>query len=215
MKQEEHGIAFTTQFNEWVGRRHPIWYFITGVGLAVSVVWTVYQYVLLPEVRRSSDRAYDLQANENRQLRNERDDLKLSKERLRDSMQSTVGAYRDSLTLVRSFGQYLGDFEIPTTANPGNRYLNLYEPLLGKQLQVMSVEAGKHTASLDLVIDTCPPEPSLVEDRSECTHFHYSLPLSLHHYTPFTFGRLNITAYLEEIRDLSVVIKLYRPERMN
>ncbi len=40
-ESDDHKGLFR-QVDEWLGRRHRIWFFLTGIGLTVSVLWTLY-----------------------------------------------------------------------------------------------------------------------------------------------------------------------------
>jgi len=48
-------FPFTYQVNLWLGRRHRIYYLVVGILLTYSVMWSTYNYVLLPIIQENYD----------------------------------------------------------------------------------------------------------------------------------------------------------------
>ena len=50
MTDEDAGKGIWQQFNEWLGRRHRVYYFITGLALGVAMFWYAFVPAILTQV---------------------------------------------------------------------------------------------------------------------------------------------------------------------
>jgi len=163
--------TFTHQLNKWFGTRNRIWYFVSGVGLTILALWTLYIALVLPLFKEQYE---DLMKKKDVQI----DKLEAEKTSLMVNLDNT----RDTLNQLRSIGYSFGIYKIPELKNGYSS--DDYIPILGKWIMAIA-EIGRTYAGLDIIIDTCPPTLRFSEKKEPCVELNDYIPLSAGTYSPF------------------------------
>ena len=195
-KRDYRGIL--RQIDEWCGKKHRVWFFLTGFGIAALLFWYVFVPVTLDQTRKSYDRIYLDQ------------DVKISE------MQKEVSRVRldnttltDSINQLLSIGRHWGTHEICV---PLGSYTpsNIARPIFGRMIRAYADVYEPGYAYIRLLIDTCATGVRHID--SHCQYYKDYVPVALEQFAPFSVRSATFHVYCKEITDSTVVIELYRKE---
>ncbi len=179
-KSDKKGIW--AQTDEWFGKRHRAWYFITGFGIAWLGIWAVFSQIIAPwnqEVFISEVLKYKDEAREmNKQIR------ALDQEKL---------VLEDSLIRVTTLGIDYGTYIIVRHQKPVRLLANKVE---------LNYLSGN---SLDIQIDTL----GRVGKPSELTAAFRVQPCK-NCIIPLNYGSFSFSLYCIDLKVDTVVIRVFK-----
>lgn len=174
--------GFLAQTDEWFGRRHRIWYFISGFGLGFLALWAVYSEIIAPinqDVFNSEVLKYNDQAREMHKHIRALDHEKLVLE--------------DSLIRVTTLGIDYGNYIIVRHQKPVRLLANKVE---------LNYLSGN---SLDIQIDTL----GRVGNRSELTAAFRVQPCK-NCIIPLNYGSFSFSLYCIDLKVDTVIIRVFK-----
>lgn len=174
--------SFWAQTDEWFGRRHRIWYFISGFGIVFVAIWVVFSQIIAPinqEVFISEVMKYQDETKEINKI-----NLLLKQEKL---------ALQDSLLRATTLGIDYGNYTLV-------RYQDPIELLANRLRLYYSADN-----SLEITIDTL----GQVGQHSEHARYIYEEPCK-NCIISLDYGSFNFSLYCNDLKVDTVVLTVYR-----
>ncbi|MBW1803931.1 MAG: hypothetical protein JRJ85_24760 [Deltaproteobacteria bacterium] len=180
----ENNIGFVKKLDLWAGRRGPIPFFTSGFVAAAIIFAFVTQFFIIPYF----DKFYTEKERQIENLRNGQ----IDRETKILELKNESAILRDSISTIRSFGQFYGSYKLTESKNME------FTPILGNYLQGNVGDYDNNIANLYFEIDTCPPRP--YNDRNPCLKLEYDHYCIEGNYMPIRIGNDKITIYCSEIK---------------
>jgi len=107
-KNTENNIGFLKKLDVWAGGRGPISMFISGIVITSIVFAFIVQFFMIPYF----DKFYTEKERQIANLRTEQ----IAKEKEILELKNEIGTLIDSISTIRSFGQFMGSYTLLDTS---------------------------------------------------------------------------------------------------
>jgi hypothetical protein len=188
--------GFWKQVDQWLGRRHRIYYFFTGLGIGIVSFWYVFVPVTLDQVRKQYDSTI---VGYTRGIDNLQTNV--------ITLKSLNEALEDSVATLNSIGYELNRITIPLVHVDADNYTASDVPLFGSLIYLSQIFKEGVVYKIIIYIDTCNGRN---DDSEECPRVRTDTEIGFHQSAPIYARDQEYLLRCADSSNSSVTLTLHR-----